>query len=82
MLGMLTRGQVFLLTFLAISIMYQVVLAAAAEACHSLKMSRWEKRGDICGAFGGILSSCFDAVLDSTAAGCNPCSKSVHCCSR
>ena len=62
--------------------MYQVVLAAAAKVSHSLRMRRWEKRGDIWCAIGGILFSCFDAVADSAAAGCDPCSKVVRCCSR
>ena len=81
MLGMSTRGRLFLLTFLAISIMDQVILAAAAaeEACHSLRMSRSEKLGDICGAIGEISFSCVDAVSDSTAAGCDPCSELVCC---
>ena len=49
--------------------MYQVVVAAAAEACHSLGTSGWGKRGNIRGAIGGISFRRFDAVSDGTCRG-------------
>ena len=76
MLGMSTRGRLFLSTLLAISVMDQVVLATVAKSGRSLRMSGWEKRSNIWCSIGG----CFDAVTDSAAAGCNPGSKSVCCC--
>ena len=79
---MLTHGQLFLLTLLAISLMDQVVSSAVAESGRSLRMSRWGKCGDIWCAIGEISLSCLDTVLDSAAAGFNTCPKSVRCSSR
>ena len=81
MLGMLTHGRLFLSTFLAESTMYQVVLSVVAESGCSLRVSRWEKCGNIWCVIGGTLFSYLDTVLDDVAAGCDSCPKSVCCCS-
>ena len=47
MLGMSTRGGLFVSAFLAVSVMDQVVMLAAAKSCYSFRMSGREKRDNI-----------------------------------
>ena len=56
-----------MLTFLAVSVMDQVVVSAATKLGHSFRMSGWKKRGYIWCAIGGVSFCCFDAVTDGTA---------------
>ena len=42
MLGSSTRGLLFMWTFLAVSVMYQVVALSVAELGHSVRMIGWE----------------------------------------
>ena len=84
MLGSSTRGLRFMSTFLAVSVIYQVVALAAAESKsgHSFRMSGWKKHSYIWCTIGGVSLCCFDAVTDGTAARRDPCAKSVCCGSR
>ena len=79
MLGMLFCGQLFLLMFLAVSVMDHVVSLAVVKLGRSLRMSGWKKLFNVWCAIDGISFSCFDTVLDSVAAGCNPYPKPVYC---
>ena len=54
MLGMSTCGLRFLPTFLAVSVMYQVVLLSTAESGFSFGMSGWKKRGYRLGPVVGV----------------------------
>ena len=47
MLGMSARGGLFESAFLAVSVVYQVVLSAATKSCYFFRMSGREKRDNV-----------------------------------
>ena len=77
MLGMSTRGGRFVSAFLAVSVMYQVVMSALAQACHSVRMSGRKESDNIGCLISGFLLGCCDAVAHCSPLRRNPCSELV-----
>ena len=82
MLGMSARGGLFVSAFLAVSVVYQVVMSSATKACYSLRMSGREKCDNIGRLMSGVSLGCCDTVANRSSPGCNPCTESVRgsCC--
>ena len=47
MLGMSTRGGLFVSAFLAVSVMYQVIMSAATKLYYSFRISGGGKRDNV-----------------------------------
>ena len=78
MLGMSTRGGLFVSAFLAVSVVYQVVTLASAKSCYSFRMGGREKRDNIGCLISGFSVGCRDAVAYRSLSGSNPCPESIR----
>ena len=77
MVGMSTCGLLFLSTFVANTIMHQFILRNTARASHSLTMGRYLYSRDICCAIVTTWLTCLQDVVESAAARCDLCRKSI-----
>jgi len=77
MLGMSARGGLFVSAFLAVSVVYQVVMSTATKSCYSARLGGREKCDNVGRLISGIAAGRRYAVAYRPSSGGNPCPEPV-----
>jgi len=78
MLGMSTRGGLFVSAFLAVGVVDQVVISSATKSCYTSWPGGRKKCDNVGRLISGITAGRCDAVAYHPSPGCNPCPESVR----